>query len=333
MLSESTMVPGASLLAFSLKPFSHWLHGNFQYFGLWALSCFLLQGWFAGKVMQRLTSDPLAQLIGVLFFLTASIFLVRVYMHPALSAQWLLLAGFALALGENFRARTWVLLLAVAILVHAYMFVMLAALWAGDLTQRWWRGEYDRMQLLVHAAIAVTLVTGLMWAVGYFMPMSTLDTPIRTHLDLWFPFWTGNPLAGEWSWVVPASNLDILASDGFGYFGLGFLLLLPIAVVSYVVARWRTPGTTEEGAIRLSSWWILTGVCLGLFIYALGPKVYFAQKLLYAYPLPDWLDHVYRVFRGAARLMWPMWYLVLIGALFLLMRGLGVRRARWVMLA
>jgi hypothetical protein len=322
------------LMALALKPFSHWLHENFQYLGLWDLTCFLLQGWFACKLMQRLTRDPLAQLAGTVFFLTASIFLVRIYLHPALAAQWLLLAGFCLVLDKAFRRRAWLALLCVAILVHAYLFVMLAALWGSDLIQRWWRRECGRAQLLTHAIIAVILVTILMLAVGYFVPASISTMPIRTHLDLWFPLWTGNPLAGVWSWVLPASNLDILASDGFGYFGLGFLLLLPIAAVSWLVRLRRTAVEVEAevGTIAASTWLVLTGVCLILFIYALGNHVYFAQKLLFAYPLPTWLEHVYDVFRGAARMMWPMWYLLLIGSLFLLLRNLGARHARWVML-
>lgn len=320
------------LMALALKPLSGWLHENFQYFGFWDLICFLLQGWFARKLMQRLTGDPLTQLTGTLFFLTASIFLVRIYLHPALAAQWLLLAAFYLALDKEFRSRAWLMLLSIAILVHAYLFVMLAALWGGDLIQRCWRRECSRVQLLSHATIAVMLVTTLMWIVGYFVPASTSAMSIRTHLDLWFPFWTGSSLAGEWSWFLPASNLDILAYDGFGYFGLGFLMLIPVAAVSWLV-RWHLgPLKTETGLIPASTWFGLTGICLVLFIYAMGNRVYFAQHLLFSYPLPGWLARIYGVFRGAARMMWPMWYLLLIGTLFLLIRGLGVRHARWVML-
>lgn len=322
------------LLALALKPLSPWLHENFQYFGLWALACFLLQGWFARKLMQRLTDDPVLQLAGTVFFLTASIFLLRIYVHPALAGQWLLLAGFCLALGKEFRTHAWLFLLCVAVLVHAYLFVMLAALWGGDLAQRWWRREGGRLRTSGHVATTVILVAMLMWVAGYFVPGLKLTVPIRTHIDLWFPVWTGFPAAGEWSWFLPQSShgtLDILAYDGFGYFGLGFLLLLPIAAISSLLRSLHAPTKIAGGTIPTSSWTILTGVCLLLFVYALGNRVYLAQKLLFTYPLPDWLDHVYGVFRGAARMMWPMWYLLLIGTIVLSVRGLGTRRARWIM--
>jgi hypothetical protein len=320
------------LLALAFKPLSPWLQENFQYLGLWALSCFLLQGWFARKLLRRFTDDSAIQWIGTTFFLTASIFLIRVYMHPALSAQWLLLAGFCLALDAEFRARAWRLLLCIAVLVHAYLFVMLAILWVGDLVQRRWRNESSVPQVLAHAAVTAGLVTLLMWVVGYFVSISTLETPVRTYLDLWFPFWSGNLLVGEWSWLRPVGSLNTLAYDGFGYFGLGFLLLLSVALVSSLLNRRRVPAMSCEKPIPASSWIILAGASLILFAYALGNHVYFAQELLLAYPLPDWLDRLYGVFRGAARMMWPLWYLLLTGSIFLLVRSLGVRRARWILL-
>ena len=318
------------LMALSLKAFAHWLPENFQYFGLWALACFLLQAWFARKLLKRFTGDAVIQLAGTVFFLSASIFLVRVYLHPALAAQWLLLAGFCLVLDKRFRALPWLSVLCIAILVHAYLFVMLAALWAADLTQRIWRGECIPARIFTHAAITMVATLLLMWAAGYFIHGSTIVAPIRTHLDLLFPFWTGIRGLGEWSWFLPASDLDILAYDGFGYLGLGFLLLLAFAICLSIARRLFSSEKIQNISVPASTWIILTGVCSVLFAYALGNKIYFAQKLLFAYPLPGWLDHLYGIFRGAARMMWPMWYLLLIAAIVLLLRGVRLRYARFV---
>jgi hypothetical protein len=318
------------LMALSLKAFSRWLPENFQYFGLWALACFLLQAWFARKLLQQFTDDTVIQLAGTAFFLSASIFLVRVYLHPALAAQWLLLAGFCLVVDKRFRALLWLSLLCIAVLVHAYLFVMLAALWGGDLIQRLWRGEYIPARLFTHAAITMAAVLLLMWAVGYFIPGSTIVVPIRTHLDLLFPLWTGIRGLGEWSWFLPASDLDILAYDGFGYLGFGFLLLLVLAICSLIARRLFRLGKIQNISVPTSTWIILTGVCSVLFAYALGNKIYFAQKLLFTYPLLGWLDHLYGIFRAAARMMWPMWYLLLIAAIVLLLHGVRLRYARYV---
>jgi hypothetical protein len=81
------------LLALLFKLFSAWLPWDFQYFGIWVLACFLLQAWFAGKILQRFSSSALFCLGGSFLFATATVFVCRIYFHPALAGQWLLLAA------------------------------------------------------------------------------------------------------------------------------------------------------------------------------------------------------------------------------------------------
>jgi hypothetical protein len=304
---------------------------DFQYFGLWALSCFLLQGWFARELLTRLTGDPLTVLAGTAFFLSASIFLMRVYFHPALSAQWILLAGFYLFFDPKFRSFAWWILLCVAVLVHAYIFVMLLALWLADLSQKLWRHEYTFAKAAVHGLIAATSVLVLMWAAGYLVHSATLTAPIRSHLDLFFPLWTGIRVWGEWSRFLPAYDMDPLAYDGFGYFGLGFILLV---LCSLAAVAARIVGKFYKGGIEAtpaSAWIALVGACGVLFVYALGNKIYFLQRLIFSYPMPSWLDSFYDVFRASARMMWPAWYLVLFGVIYVLLRRMPVRYARYAL--
>jgi hypothetical protein len=317
------------LLAIPLKFFSPLLPAHFQYLGLWALACFLLQGWFAYKLLGRLTDDTVVRLAGTAFFLSASIFLLRVYMHPALSAQWLLIAGFCLAFDERFRSRAWLILLCVAIWVHAYLFVMLGTLWLADIAQRLWRAEVAKKNTLAHVVFVFAGVLILMWAAGYFVAGPALGASIRAHLDLFFPLWTGIRFFGEWSWFVPGSNMDFLAYDGFGYLGLGFVFLLLSAIALSAV---RFLGNDDEDRIEsshASTWVVLTFVCAMLLVYALGNKIYFSQHLLFSYSLPVWLDRLYGLFRASARMMWPAWYLTLLAAFYVLLRKLPLRYVRF----
>jgi hypothetical protein len=321
------------LLALLFKVFSAWLPRDFQYFGLWALSCFLLQAWFARKLLARLTRDPVICLAGTGFFLGATVFLLRVYMHPALSAQWVLIAGIYLIFDARFRSRAWLLLLCITVLVHAYLFVMLAAISAGDIAQRCWRREYPAQKMLMHAGSAIASVVLLMWAAGYFSKGAVLAASIRGHLDLFFFLWTGIRYFGEWSSFLPGSNMDLLAYDGFGYLGAGFLVLLLMAVASSVLRIMRkTPETIVDGG-PLSRWIVLIVICSILFIYALGNKVYLKQHLIFSYGIPAWLDHVYEVFRAPARMMWPGWYLLLFSVFYLLLKTIPLRYLRCIVVA
>lgn len=319
------------LLALPLKVLSPLLPRDFQYFGLWALSCFFLQAWFGRKLMGRLTTDLVVQLAGTAFFLSATIFLIRVYLHPALSAQWLLLAGFYLFFDGRFRSLPWSILLCVAVLVHAYIFVMLLPLWLADLVQRLWRRDYTFIKACLHGLLTTAVVLILMWAVGYLVHSATLTAPIRSHLDLFFPLWTGIRVWGEWSRFLPASDMGVTAYDGFGYFGLGFILLLLASLASIAT---RAVGKIYKGGIEarpLSAWLAVSVACGVLFVYALGNKVYFSQKLLFSYPLTPWLDHFYDVFRASARMMWPTWYLLLIVVVYIFLRSMPLRYVRYLL--
>ena len=319
------------LLALLLKALSPLLPKDFQYFGLWALSCFFLQAWFGRKLVGRLTADPVVQLVGAAFFLSATIFLMRVYLHPALSGQWILLAGFYLFFDTKFRSYTWSSLLCIAVLVHAYIFVMLVTLWLSDLAQRLWRRDCTFAKACLHGLIATAAVLTLMSATGYLVHGSTLTATVRTHLDLFFPLWTGVRGLGEWSRFLPASDMDALAYDGFGYLGLGFILLLLASLVSMAA---RATGKFYGGEIEvmpLSAWIPVSFACGLLFVYALGNKVFFLQRLLFSYPLTPWVDHFYDVFRASARMMWPAWYLLLFAVFYMLLRSMRLRYMRYLL--
>lgn len=322
---------GIPILALTLKLLSPLLQENFQYLGMWALSCFLLQAWFARKLMTRVTDDPVIQLAGTGFFLTATIFLVRVYLHPALAAQWLLLAAFYLALDERFRARAWGLLLALAVWIHAYLFVMVAVLWLADMLRRWCCSQRSLKQTVGHGAAVTAVVLLLMWTAGYFMSGGPpLGSAFRSHFDLVQPFWTGIKTFGEWSWFLPAMDMDILAFDGFAYLGLGLIVLLLVAIVAIIASRFRVMREPVGHGIDRSTWIALTGACGVLFFLSLGDHIYFDRHLLFSYSLPPWLDHLNAIFRCAARWMWPAWYFFLLVVFFVLVRRIPARYVRYI---
>lgn len=322
---------GIPIVALTLKLISPILPLNFQYLGLWACSCFLMQGWMARKLMTRITSDVFIQLFATGLFLTATIFMVRVYLHPALATQWLILAGFYLALDEKFRARAWMLLLPLTVCVHAYLFIMVASIWIADLTRRWWGGDYPVSSILKHGVAATVAVSLCMWVAGYFMPGPPLASTWRAHFDLVEPFWTGIRFFGEWSWIVPPMDMDVPAYEGFSYLGLGFMVLLAIAALVLFTARAFGLATYEGKSVATACWIALGAVTGILLLFAVGDHVYFAQHLLFSYTVPRWLDHIYGIFRGSARMIWPAWYLLLFGVLYVLLRRVPLRYLRYLM--
>ena len=129
-----TFMDGIPLIALPLKLISGWLPANFQYFGLWALICYILQGGIAAvlvrKIWQKIYVDNqlparlskngksvseetrndglderrrkfdwkrlLFVSAGALIFILSPIMIARTLYHPALAAQWLVLLGILL---------------------------------------------------------------------------------------------------------------------------------------------------------------------------------------------------------------------------------------------
>ena len=310
------------LLALLFKPFSAWLPADFQYLGLWALACFLLQAWLACKLLQRFSQSAAFCLLGCAFFATATIFLNRLYFHPALAGQWLVLAAFCLYLAPAFRFRSWLGLMVLASTIHAYLVVMVGVVWAADLIQRRLRREAGLGVLGANLVLVLGTSLLMMWALGYFLPINVLGTAARTSANLLFPFWNGlNAYGYAWSALVPGFDINPWGGDGFGYFGVGFMLLAAVALVPW------PPRPGEAMPVRPWAWIILSLACTSLLVFALGNQVYAGERLLWSYQLPSWLDRIYGVFRGAGRLIWPFWYLVLVAVLYRIATRLPRRAA------
>lgn len=84
------------MLALILKPFSPWLPESFQYFGLWMLACFVLNGYFGLRLMAHATQSQLLRLLGALFFILSPPLIFRAHGHSRLwrtgccSLAWIL---------------------------------------------------------------------------------------------------------------------------------------------------------------------------------------------------------------------------------------------------
>jgi hypothetical protein len=308
------------LLAFFFKIFSAWLPADFQYVGLWVLCCFLLQGWFACKWLAQAGIGHWPAVIGCGFFVCAPLFVMRTYLHPALCAQWVLLAGFCLYGRPSFNNRRWSLLLAITTLIHAYLLVMLAALWAADAAQRLLQRELGWKRLLLYSVKTWLMVLLIMYAAGYFYAVSMQMQAFRSYADLLSPLWPG--IGGAWSTAMHSGwfgavtlrgsqhlmglNWDPATSEGFAYMGLGFILLVLLLPICLFRRKHAMLASSPE-----TSWIFATIACCILALYALGPHIHLGSRIVLSYPLPAAAERIYGTFRAAGRMLWPLWYLSL----------------------
>lgn len=306
------------LLALVFKPLSPILPDTFQYFGLWLFACFLLQSYFAWKLLGLLTSNRWLRLLGCAFFLIAPAWLWRLRGHHALFGHWTLLAALLLYFSSEFSARRWTGLLVVTALIHAYLLAMVLAIYLADLGQRGWARQLSAAGAGRSMLVASLSVAAVMWAAGYFMLgadtgpggfgvyrmdlMSLVDPD-----DIWsalLPNWDQQP--GEY--------------EGFNFLGSGMLGLGLVAVLA--AARKKGPdgkapvlGAQRGKDLAWSNGTVprivpILALSLLLSLFAISNHAAVAGRELLSYPLPPWIQPLADTFRSSGRFFWPVYYLI-----------------------
>ncbi len=154
------------LLAIFFKIFDPILPDTFQYFGVWLLICFTAQAVLSWKLIGLFSNDVMIRLLGVGFFVSSPPMINRMTQHISnvahltLVGHFLILAALYLFLRPKpaRNAAPWLLLLAVAAMVHAYLFGMVAIFWFADLVRSVSRKERTRRTAVGHFLGAVALV-------------------------------------------------------------------------------------------------------------------------------------------------------------------------------
>jgi len=297
------------LLAILFKPFSLLLGDTFQYFGLWLMLCFVLQYFFAHKLISYFTSDTFIQIIGACFFVLAPAFLMRTTIHFALSGHWLVLAAFCLFFAQRFFPGRWLLLLFLGVSVNVYLFLMVALVWCCDIAQRLLKKEIKLRYALTNLGEGVILAVCIMWVLGYFMLGSTPKAEkLFPGMNLLALFNPGIPVfmpGQSWSKIIP--GIKMIQGDGFMFLGIGNILLL----ISAIALWFRSPKLISSNATKITLYILLASFS----IIALSNTIYVGEYELLSYPLLRPFEYFYTVFRGYGRMFWPVYYLIILFSL------------------
>lgn len=312
------------LLAFAFKALRPLVEVP-QYWGLWLHACGALQGLIAWLLLGRVTRAPVVRISAAGLFVLQPILLGRLGGHFALGGQFLLLLGLWLCVTPGHgmrRGLAWAALVAVAALVQAYLFAMVAPLWAADWLARATDPARNGRRLAAEALGVPAAGLLALWSAGAFLLGGgfggTWGGYGRMQLDLLAPF-----DAGDWGSLLP----DIATADhldaGNSYPGLGGLLVLALGALAWA----RGP----RGGMRRR--WPLLLVLAALFAFAVSHRIVVGGQEVVALPLPQQVVAPFDAFRASERFLWPVLYAGLLGAMVALVQWLGARRAGLVLLA
>lgn len=329
------------LFAVVFKLLSPLLPETFQYFGLWALLCFILQGIFSAnllylylqstdreeRTMEKCSSvfineNKIFSLIGSLFFIMAPVFLMRMFTHTALASQWPLTASFYFAkkyieIPQEKRSGLdkqcmviWGILGILCGSIHMYYIPMCGIILCGFLIVKVIRDK----KIGPSFWILDSFVVG---ALGMVLLLGGLS-----HDHQWdagglgqFSFnMNGFFNSMGWSrWFPALSAYGEGADEGFSYLGTGILILLLIGAAGSV---WRLGGRKSHSVNRnVCTYAFIVLICV---LLSASHKFALNGKYVFEIPYPQKIISLWGTFRASGRFIWPVIYLIMLWAMLML---------------
>lgn len=310
-----TFTDSIPLLALVFKVLSPVLPATFQYFGIWGLMCFALQGAMGALIVRKSMKNILITTIGSLLFVITPIFIGRMYIHAALAANWLILAGILALLyyrklrdkGLWFEVIVWAALMVLVVLIHPYYIPMTGVFFASYIVLAHRRLLYSVLLALIPLASMLLVF----WLIGGFSLKGEsgaggLDT---YGFNLISPI---NPLG--WSDVIASRPIGVDSGETQNYLGLG-VIFGAITLFGLMILR-GLDRVWVMAIVRNKRAWIVAGLFMGLFILSLGTIVrYQAHIILDLTDLPQRILNKWAIFRSSGRLFWSIYYLIITGVI------------------
>ncbi len=317
------------LLAFLFKLISSALPQTFQYFGLWLLACFLLQGFFAWKLIGLAVAGNLNRFFAASFFVVSPILIWRILgvnsqagigPHVALSSHFLILGALYLCLKDfkNFNLFFWTSLLICSLLIHFYLFFMVCILFISSLMDAFFiRKKVTLRPFVVSFILVLVLIVFAAWQAGYFVGgESSLSAigygfyrmPLHALLD-----------SAGWSRMIPGfpsndgiySRLGVVFSkgsyEGYAFLGVGGLFVLFIGIGIALITRPPLHSFVSRYPFFLAALVFLTLMALTNHL-GVGLKNY-------SFELSQNILNILDILRNSGRLFWPVYYFILFAAL------------------
>lgn len=316
VISYTDSIPIAALF---FKLISNFLPTNFQYFGLYTIFCFMMQGLFGAALLFHFTHDRLYSVLGSILFILSSAFLERSFRHTALSSYWLLLAALMLYLSEKKDmalrfSLLWTVLLCLSLGIHPYLFGMVCGVFVFSGLHMILSGQKIRTVLCCDLISgAVVLVFG--FVLGLFgNKISPAEGFGRFSLNLNALFNPRSKYHPVWSSILGNRPVYDVQGDGMYYLGFG---LLELVVILFMLVLIKKPFSVKQILKRNSILLIL----LGLYtLFAISNTVAFDNNVLLTVPLPEKLFQIASIFRASERFFLLPYYCLILAILTILYR-------------
>lgn len=308
------------LFALFFKILSPILPEKFQYFGLWAILCFILQGIMAVRLFKSHTKNPVNLVLAAAFFVIVPMLLWRTFIHSALCAHWIILMAMEPLVDKVRWDKKHLMIhyslvgfLASMTAIYLLLFcgIVLIGTCVRDVleTKKVLNSVLSLISFVGVAALAIAIMGGFS---GEFASSLGGLGEYSMNLNSFFDSYGLSSFGGELSRYTAYGDRQF---EGYGYLGVGTILLILISLC-IVMKEFKVYKIALYD--RKS---VAIGVGLVLVIslmYAMSPVITLGSWKMVEIPLPGFVENMWSIFRATGRGVWVLVYLILFfGCLFI----------------
>lgn len=306
------------LFSFIFKLLSPILPETFQFFGLYGLFSFMMQGGFAKLLLRRIYDKEWQCNLATIFFTMNIAFVDRMYYHTALGSHYVILAALVLILYSDVitdlkkRVVLWALLGFVCIGTHftLYGIVSLMLLGYGLWVSCKEKGIGKRIfsfVLIVGTYLVVTVFTFYLFG-GFYGGISGVSDGLGDYSANLNSFI--NPLGfSNIARELPTYSLQY-GGEGLAYLGMSIFIFgfigLPIFLQDF-----KSLWSRRKIEIILL---VLFGTAF--IVTALSPVITLGEEVICEIPVPEFIWNAWSIFRASGRFLWPVMYVFILLALY-----------------
>ena len=318
------------LFALIFKILSSILPEKFQYFGMFGIISFMLQGGIAGIIIRKITNNKIFALVAIPIFTFSTTIIQRMFEHTALGGQWLILLSILVCVFRNeittfkMNVIVWCSILLITINIHMYFIpmvgiIMFMYLINFGIKNRDWKKPMAIFMLGMMVVLLDMYLLGAFYGysnssfsgsgLGYYNAnINSLINPMdtSTYLSGSSIFMKNLPLATDGQY------------EGYAFLGMGGLLLIVINVIGYIQQKVKDNKTKNIFNITKAEFNLIIITIITFFVISFGLNITLNQYTLINIPMPSIIIQLYSVFRASGRFMWVVMYLILFISIVLL---------------
>ncbi len=293
------------------------IKGSFHYFGFWLVLNWVLQGIMAGLIADELNFQRFSKFLLVFFFLFAPPFIFRTS-HLALMAHWILLyimyEAIRLARGQSLGFLRFLLVTLLVVLsagIHPYWFALTAPILLTLIF-------IDKNGLLSKLGRSLVLFGALVFEIKW-LGFASVKEPVSADFGACNSDVLGWLNSFGTSLFFPALRSFWCQNEGYAYLGLSILSLLIYfrrSAINQIKSLWNS---------NLNK--IYFGLLIAYLIYSAASPIRFGGNPIIYLPFYHWIEPLPSIFRSTGRWIWPIYYSILILAIFLLDRATIKKKA------